>query len=878
MTNNDAAAWREISPYLDDALQRDEAARAAWLHELDASHPDIAARVRELLNEHALLTKNQFLSTDTASLLHSTSLTGLQLGAYTLTLPLGSGGAGSVWLARRSDGRFEGKVAVKLLNSALVGRPAGKRFVREGSLLAKLDHANIAHLIDAGIAPGGQPYLVLEYVEGERIDRYCEQHGLDVEGRLRLFLDVLAAVEHAHSHLIVHRDLKPSNIFVTHTGVVKLLDFGVAALLAAREDDAPELTREAEAGLTPEYAAPEQLLGMPVTTATDVYALGLVLFVLLAGRHPASPEGKSAAELMRLTLETETPPPSHVASDVQRGRVLRGDLDNIIAKALKKDPADRYLTASAFAQDLRHFLAQEPVSARPDSLTYRAGKFVRRHRGGLATGLLTAIALIATASFALLQMYQARGQRDQALEQSKIAEGYSSVITSLLSQVGPGGRALEPHELLERAVVEVEKRYADDPGARVSMLVRISGRYYDLRDTNKEYEMLVKAEGIARRQGDPEMLLNVQCNTVETDIAAGRKAEALLRLEEARMLLAASPDASPGLRADCLRSEAEFARADDNLPAAIAHYERARKVLEDDGRTWGNRYSGVMSGLAAYNSAYGDLVSAHRYRLACATLDQRYGRRDSLPGLIGQAGLANSFYLMGQVHKGVTMTQQALRDWNDLPGSPPLNPSIAYRYGEMLSRTGRHDEALELIRGAIDSSSAGGNKTLAGSVRLGLARALLRAQQIDAADTAQSEALATLQQTDSPHSAEIIEALRVRAEIRLVQGRVDEAAAAADDAMTRLNSPGVALAPTRARVLETRAQIALARGRPADAIRDANAAAQLFTKNCIAPDESADVGEALLIRARAEAAAGDQIASRSTTSRANQILQRALNH
>ena len=359
MTKGDVAGWREISPYLDEALKRDENSRADWLRQLERTQAGIAARVRELLSEHAQLTAKQFMSSEPAGLLHSSSLAGLQLGAYTLTTALGSGGTGSVWLARRSDGRFEGQAAVKLLNAALIGRPGEQRFVREGNLLAKLVHPNIAHLIDAGVAPGGLPYLVLEYVEGERIDRWCEQRALNIENRVRLFLDVLAALEHAHSHLIVHRDLKPSNILVTRDGVVKLLDFGVAALLATRDEDgAPDLTREAAAGLTPEYAAPEQLLGLAVTTATDVYALGLVLFVLLAGRHPAAPEGKSTAELIRVTLETETPPASCVAPDVQRGRVLRGDLDNIIAKALKKAPAERYLTVGAFAQDLRRFLAQ----------------------------------------------------------------------------------------------------------------------------------------------------------------------------------------------------------------------------------------------------------------------------------------------------------------------------------------------------------------------------------------------------------------------------------------------------------------------------------------------------------------------------------------
>jgi serine/threonine-protein kinase len=810
-----------------------------------------------------------------ASALRPFSLAGLQVGAYTLIAPLGGGGTGSVWLARRSDGRFEAKVAIKLLNAALVGQPAERRFMREGSLLAKLIHPHIARLIDAGIAPGGQPYLALEHVEGEPIDKYCEQHCLDTRAQVRLFLDVLAAVEQAHSQLIVHRDLKPSNILVTNTGVVKLLDFGVASLVAPNTEASEEFTRECPAGLTPEYAAPEQLLGSPVTTATDVYALGLVLLVLLAGRHPVAAKGKSAAEVIRMTLETDAPRASTVAIDLSRGRALRGDLDNIIGKALKKDPTQRYLTAGALAQDLRRYLAHEPVSARPDTFAYRVGKLVRRHGAGLATALVTAIALIATATFALVQMNQARAQRNEAVELSKIAEGYSSVILSLLSQVGPGGRALYPSELLERAVIEVEKRYADDPAVQVSMLMRISGRYYDLRDTNNEYKMLLKAERIARQARDPLMVLHVQCGTVETDLNAGRKAEALRRLQEVREILRTTPQVSAGLAADCWRAEAEFSAAHADWPAALAQWQRARQALEDGDRTWGNRYSGVLSGLARNSFAQGDVVQAHRYYLELAAVLRRYGRIESMAGLLARSALADSLYAMGQVQSGLEQTERILQGWNTLQNAAPLNPTVATRYGEMLSRVGRHDEALSLLRRAIADCEANGNKVLATTARLNLARALLRAHEADQAQAVLEDAYAVLR-AESERSPLAIEALRMRADIYLAQGRMDEAAAALQSAWSALNAANLGLKVTRARMSATQAQVELSR-RQFDAARDsADEAAVIFRYNSIAPDESADVAEALLMRARAEAGSGDREAARKTEARANEILRRAL--
>src|SRR4051812_44796164 len=283
---------------------------------------------------------------------------GQAIGAYKLISPLGQGGMGSVWLAERNDGRFERRAALKFLNVALAGRGSEQRFKREGSILGRLAHPKVAELIDAGVSEKGRPYLVLEHVDGEHIDQYCDTWKLDVEARVRLFLDVLAAVAHAHTNLIVHRDIKPSNVLVRTDGQVKLLDFGVAKLLEKEGDIgvATLLTHEGGAGLTPAYAAPEQLTGEPVTTATDIYGLGVLLFVLLSGQHPAGPGAHSPADLIKSIVETEAPCMSDVVASNKSDAacaanrstipdklryVLRGDLDTIVTKALKKNPRER---------------------------------------------------------------------------------------------------------------------------------------------------------------------------------------------------------------------------------------------------------------------------------------------------------------------------------------------------------------------------------------------------------------------------------------------------------------------------------------------------------------------------------------------------------
>jgi len=384
-------------------------ARAAWLSSLGEQDPALAAQLGALLDEHRLLAQEGFLENGRFALPNSTGLAGQTLGPYTLISQIGQGGMGSVWLARRSDGRFERQAAVKFVSIALAGRATEERFKREGSILGRLTHPHIADLLDAGISSDGQPYLILEYVDGTTIDQYCDQHKLDLEARVRLFLDVLSAVAHAHANLIVHRDIKPSNVLVTTGGEVKLLDFGIAKLLEGEGQTgvATLLTHEGGSALTPQYAAPEQLTGQPVTTATDVYVLGVLLYLLLSGRHPAGSGAHSPAELVKAVLDLEPPRASDaVTSDDssliagRRGatadklrRELRGDLDTIVGKALKKSPQERYASVTAFANDLQRYLKHEPISARPDTLAYRTAKFVRRNRTVVVL-TATAIALV----------------------------------------------------------------------------------------------------------------------------------------------------------------------------------------------------------------------------------------------------------------------------------------------------------------------------------------------------------------------------------------------------------------------------------------------------------------------------------------------------
>jgi serine/threonine protein kinase/tetratricopeptide (TPR) repeat protein len=436
----DRDLWPALSPLLDTALELEGEARRHFLASLKIESPALADALEQLLAQHERALDAQFLDLPVAMPGDAApSLAGETVGGYTLERPLGAGGMGSVWLARRTDGRFEGSVAIKLLNLALLDSEGQARFRREGTILARLSHPSIARLLDAGVTASGQPYLVLEFVDGLRLDRYADRERLDLASRLQLFLQVADAVAHAHTHFVVHRDLKPSNILVNTDGQVKLLDFGIATLLS--DSAGPEsrtATTLAGRALTPEYAAPEQVTGRGVTMATDVYALGVLLYVVLVGQHPAGPGPYSPADLIKRIVDTEAPRPTDVivkmpADDAKtvaasRGatpdklrRQLRGDLDTIVTKALKKDPRERYASVTALSDDLRRYIQHEPIAARPDTIRYRSAKFVRRNRTAVTLATVALIAIIAGAGVAI---YQARVAQRRFQEVRKLAHTF----------------------------------------------------------------------------------------------------------------------------------------------------------------------------------------------------------------------------------------------------------------------------------------------------------------------------------------------------------------------------------------------------------------------------------------------------------------------
>jgi serine/threonine-protein kinase len=484
--------FRQARRVFEDVVELEPAERATRIDALAAGDPQMAAAVRELLSADARA--QSFLSHPEDLLLPSsasdaaesvedrvTDRRGEIVGAYRLIEPLGRGGMGEVYLGDRADGRFEQKVAVKLVKRGMDTAEILRRFSRERRILARLEHPGIARLLDAGETPDGRPYFVMELVEGETITDYCRARGLPLEDRLRLFASCCDAADAAHRALVVHRDLKPSNILVTPDGQVKLLDFGIAKLMVDEEGET-RLTRLGGGVLTPAYAAPEQILGGGVTVATDVFALGVVLYELLTGALPYDRRATTPHELSSRVERETAERPSTVARRATEldgaerkperwARRLRGDLDTITMKALAREPERRYPSAAALAEDLRRYLTSRPVQARPDSRGYRLRKFVMRHRLGVAASSLVAAAVLVALAVSLAQTAAARREAERAA-------AAQTFLTSLFEQIAPAEYTGTPptvQSLLERGSERLDRDLAHQPEMLAEMHALLGG-------------------------------------------------------------------------------------------------------------------------------------------------------------------------------------------------------------------------------------------------------------------------------------------------------------------------------------------------------------------------------------------------------------------
>ena len=852
-------AWDTISEQLDHVLDLDSAGRESWLAGLRTRDPELATRLESLLAVRERDGFADFLSSRPPSFsgLQTASLVGRRIGPYEIEAEAGRGGMGSVWRARRVDGRYEGVVAIKLVHASWIDEGAEQRFQTEGQLVGSLEHPHIARLLDAGVLDGTQPYLVLEYVEGEPIDEYCQRRNLGIEARIRLFLDVLKAVAHAHSHLIVHRDLKPGNIFVTGDGVVKLLDFGIAKLLQGGGASG-SLTQSGEAPLTPQFAAPEQLTGEAVTTGTDVYTLGLVLFVLLTGTGPFPTDRQPRAQYIQAILTQDPPRPSTVGMlETVPRRVLKGDLDNILGKALKKDPAERYVSVTDFADDLQRLLRHEPVRAHADTVPYRVAKFVRRHRGGVLGAVLTTIALVVTTAFAIGQMLEARAQRDLANFEAAASSAQGELTEFLLGD----SLGLAPHDVaaarLARAHAMISQRFSSNPLIQARMLISLSGRYIDLGDTSGAAPLMQEAQDIAARLDDPHLNADIACGRAQDAIDAGDLNTAHAQESVGRANMERLKIVPSGLMAECAMTAATIAQAEGNYPQAIAVTVTAMNRLEKEGLQRTSRYTSI-----AHEHAR-SLVLAANYREGFAA-EQKVmaiaaaAGRDSSSAYLAMLNVG-SFALLrgGQPLRAIELidaTDSRIRKSApdaELPfyisGTRLLAQCVAglaptgdQRLKELSAVADKQGLSILVLRYQIDA------------IRTALARGDIRAAEqywssISAMESKRGDALAR---------RDAVLLLITHAALELAEKNATAAGAHLAQALALIPAASRETDPNWRMLLLTRVQVEYAQAQYPAAETDARATLERARQEAVDPNSSAWIGEALIWRSKIELAQG----------------------
>jgi serine/threonine protein kinase/tetratricopeptide (TPR) repeat protein len=656
--------WAALRRLLDEALDLPADARLAWVDALSAPHAAFKPRLRALLShadephfEQLLRTLPKIETGEFAGPAPSDHA-GARIGPYRLLRQIGEGGMASVWLAERCDLLQGRQVALKLPHQAWRGNSSAERLAREREILATLAHPHIARLYDAGVAGDGQPYLALEYIEGERIDVHCRDHGLGLRERLQLFLQVARAVAHAHARLVVHRDLKPSNILVDTDGQARLLDFGIAKLLEQGVAEETALTRETGRALTPDYAAPEQIRGEPIGTAADIYSLGVLLFELLTGERPYRLDRDSRAALEEAILQADPPRPSTVVADARLRRQLRGDLDTIVLKAMKKAPAERYATADAFTADIERHLADEPVHARPDSRWYRTRKLVLRHKVAVVA---TAAVFGTVLSGAAAAVWQAR----EAIAERQRAEEVKAFIVDLFEKADPyvgQGKVLSAADLLKQARARIDGLHTR-PELRAELLHLVASGLGNLHDYVAAESMIDQAVEAARTSFGPADGRTLRARVLRSEInrVRGRIAEASDEIDNVVQLLRSQPDPAADLKVLALVQRAHLdidrGRGKDAVVAAREALALATQRLGPR-----NPHTVTASQVYAVSLQYvGDPSAAlpameHALQLTQAL----YGEHATHPRLVeAQLGYGRALADAGRLAEGIAMLERA---------------------------------------------------------------------------------------------------------------------------------------------------------------------------------------------------------------------------
>ncbi len=711
-----------------------------------ALRAELEALLRASEYTHGFLEKP--LSEAARVVVEGTEQAGQLIGRYRVIRELGEGGMGRVYLAVRADEQYQQQVAIKLMHGGLVpSKTMLLRFRTERQILANLQHPNIARLLDGGVTDAGSPYLVMEYVDGVPIHKYCE--GRPIEERLKLFRTVCGAVEYAHANLVVHRDIKPLNILVTADGTPKLLDFGIAKLLDPNFAGAPAGTRTyaTDRLMTPEYASPEQILGEPVTTATDVYALGTLLYELLAGTQPFAAQKLSPLAFARFITEVDPEPPSAAAArnaqiPVADARRMRGDLDNVVRTAMRKEPARRYASVAQFSADIEAYLEGYPLRAGADSWRYRAGKFLGRHKRGAAVTAAVVVLLVgSTIEMAVLAQ---RARREQAIAQQE-SQFLASVFSASMPEESRG-TTITARDLLDRGAKRIDRELAGQPEVQASMLRSIAAAYRSIGQYDQALSLAERSYALQSKLNDGrnDQMAGILDLLAELyrDKAQYDKAEPLFRkLVDVRRKIDGNQSPAYALTlsnfGECLYDDSKDAEAEPLLREALAIYKQQGP---DEGAP-------VRDYLALVLERKGNFQEAAQLLRECTEINLRTLGPNHPDYAISLHNLASDLIDLGDLDGAEAKLREALAATERSFGK--THPQMGYslnNLGYVLIEKGQAPAAAPYLQQALEISLAhnGANHPRTAGYRSNLSRVLLAEGKYDAAEKGFREALAIM--------------------------------------------------------------------------------------------------------------------------------------
>jgi len=808
-----------VDELLDAMFDLPEAERLANLRARRIEDSAVLAEVESLLR--AASAAGGFLATPpkpAAEELPAEGL-GVRLGAWRIIRLIGRGGMGEVYEASRADGNFEQRVAIKLLQREAAAQMV--RFQAERQILARLEHPGIARLYDGGVTEDGRPFMVMEFVEGRPITEYCQITQATFEQRLALFTQVCDAVAYAHRNLIVHRDLKPSNILVTPGGAVKLLDFGIAKLLDAQR---ARVTQAAATPMTPICAAPEQLTGGAVATATDVYALGLLLFELLCGTHAWMGSDTPVLQAMRTVLQRPAPSLSKTAESRPNApvpvRLLRGDLDAIVAKSLRKEPGDRYATVAAMKLDVERSRRGEPVEAREGARLYVISRTLRRFRWAAAAVAAVIVSLAVGLGVAAWQAEKAAQERDVARRDAAREEAVRYNLTGLFRSAisDQGSKSTTAKGMIDSSAQRVLKEYHDQPLLAGQVVLTLADLYGALEDVNGSAALLEGFLAEADSRADPFAIADARQKLANIELLRGHADRAAQLLQQAESFWQGSPRrfAEERLEGMGIRSRLQRARGDIDGSIATTRDAIAQRIALSghDNRETALLFSSLAIALGTVNR----LPDALKANYETTAIYRALGLGDGLDAQIIVANTGTLEMRDGHLREAEALLKSSLERERELAGDSAAVAAAMSYYGRILSITNRNEPAISVLRQAAEMAGryAGPDSPVALQARIFLGEALLAADPREAASTLTAAYEAAAAHYPAAHP------LTLRAEIAVAQlgasqGNYALAERQLAEAAAGLRKLGAQSSATLAMALENLGTVESAQGRNTEA-------------------------------------------------------------